>query len=458
MIQILHKNTQNNSNIPTVQTYILLTRKGATNRTITKYNYPHPNGENVLVSNHTFYSTMHSVTRRAFPSTTLNSVRCSKTVMRWLAIWGIIILVLLSIDVSTATQNPLHHPQSASHHFYNDSANNHASRDRNVRVVRGGSTILQPPKPPQQQQQEESSSRAVLEQPPMHYQQQQQQQQQQSNPPIVSSNSNNDDNSHMYFLPKVGLKQITKALLHTSEWNRRLLRGIKHWGKHERIQLVSSSSSSSTPSITYPDGLPNSNRRFQQPHQQLQETNNYQNYGSLPVNVHPSRSWLPPIEKDSGRTFEEEELTLFHAKIPNETQSWGPDLLPYLKHVAEVLDIDEESNGIELVLAMVYLDRACSVETPRRNGIAHCPFLQPRTVHRLGLAALVVAKSATDSNQPQDEVVAKLATSLRIPAAQLQQMVEWMVGALGDDGMYVDLEELKTWSKIWESFVSKTTK
>lgn len=360
--------------------------------------------------------------------------------MRWLAMWAVVtVLVLLSVDVSTATRNPLHHPQQ-----------NHGSSNcnRNVHVVgRGGSTILQPP--PQDQQQypqaeDVPSSRALLEQPPIQYQQQVQQQQQE---PMVSSNNNNPTS----FLPRVRLEQITKALLHTSDWNKRLLRGIKHWGKHKRINLVSASPPSAQPSIAYANGLPNNN--YQQQSQHQQHSVGYQNYGSLPVNVHPSRTWEPPIEQDSGRSLEEEELTLFHAKTSNEARSWGPDLLPYLKHVADVLELDDDGS-IELVLAMIYLDRACSVDTPRSNGVAHCPFVQPRTVHRLGLAALVVAKSVT-SRQNQDHLVEKLSTSLGIPKEQLQLMVEWMLRALGDDETYVGVQELHSWSKIWKKFVSK---
>jgi len=341
--------------------------------------------------------------------------------MRWIAMWGIVVLVLFSIDVSTvtATRNPLHHPGHHYHHDYNHDYNheNNRAHDVHAHALRGGSTILQPPPPPmdqqQQLQQQESSSQAL--QRPMHYPQQEHPQQLE-----ISSNNHNNPTD---FLPKLGLEQITKALLHTSEWNRKFLKGVRHWGKRERLHLASKS-------------LPNS-------------SNCQQQSGSLPVNVHPSRTWRPPIQPNSGRSLEEEELTLFHAKKATAAQSWGPDLLPYLKHITQVLEMKD---NLELVLAMVYLDRACSLETPRSNGIAHLPFLQPRTVHRLGLAALVVAKSAMNGNSPS--IISELSESLGIPTSQLQLMVEWMVGALGDEGLYVGLEELKARAKTWESFLS----
>ena len=317
-------------------------------------------------------------------------------------------------------------------------------------------------------------------------------------------------------MPKINMKLVTRALLHTSEFNRKLSRGVKHWGRHYKNKLASyTSSQQQQKRQSLPSNFGN-HQNQQQQHEQLynnqqqHQTFDAHGYGNIPVNVHPSRTWQPPIEAFSGRDLEEEELTLFHAKIPrtraetseSETESgetaemtekvelrleedqdrgadyWGPDLLPYLEHIAEILhmgdsngngnDNDKSSSEVELLLAMIYLDRACSVETSRSNGVPPCPFCGPRTVHRLGLAALVVAKRAVNSsssnppseyeysNRERDEemLLSKLSTSLGIPNLQLQQMVEWMVAALGDDGMYVGLEGMRTWSRIWESFVS----
>ena len=442
-----------------------------------------------------------SLLRRATsPPCTKNS----KRVVRYFAIWGIVVQVLLSIDVSTATWSPHNPPNGNFNGSWNrNSAPQRESCSQNVHIhlhtLRGGSTILQPPPPPlqgeQQQQQEQNedyqeSSRALLQQQQeILYREQQQQQAMGSNEPTAAAPT--------AFLPKITLKQVTKALLHTTEWNRKLLNGVKHWGRNKRIQIMSSSQSS--PAIEHHSNyqqqwLPHNNNDGNLYHNAVGNSNAM--YGSLPVNVHPSRTWQPPIEASSGRSFEEEELTLFHAKIPRSkstegetvednsdseseaeedqyqephpqeegAQSWGPDLLPYLKHITETLEIDLDSNnGIELVLAMVYLDRACSVDTPRSNGVPPCPFCQPRTVHRLGLAALVVAKKALSANQQNgaaehdtDLLVIKLSLSLGIPKDQLQQMVEWMVAALGDTGLYVGLEEMRAWSRTWESFLSAT--
>jgi hypothetical protein len=156
----------------------------------------------------------------------------------------------------------------------------------------------------------------------------------------------------------------------------------------------------------------------------------------------------------------ESSLTIFHAKIPRKQASgvsrrgaarWGPDMDTYLRALQGLLDIvpldtssstassrsryDESSSSLELTLAMVYLDRACSVEIPRSNGFPPCPFLTPRTCHRLVLAAFLVTLQAVRGIRVR-ELYPKLA-GLGIPQEQLQQMVDWMRGALGDPGLFV---------------------
>lgn len=318
---------------------------------------------------------------------------------------------------------------------------------------------------------------------------------------------------------KIDLKQVTKVLLHTSETNQKLLRGVSHWEKKNRNQLVKTTSSSAS----------STSRRYSEPSETIYRDHaggdhrHHPNpdgvYGSLPVNVHPSRTWQPSVREFSGRTFEDEELTLFHAKIPRSRSSsdaaegsdgattnnadtddasvrsdaktvdgdgdvdgdveplgagaryWGPDLLPYLEHILyDLLGIEKEGSEILLVLSIIYLDRACSVDTPRTNqhqyqyfggsgaAVPHCPFCNPRTVHRLSLSALVVATKAyrrmqTGIDRDDDAVVlSKLARSLGIPLIQLRQMVEWMLLALGDNGLHVSMEELRGWTRSWESF------
>ena len=376
-----------------------------------------------------------------------------------MVVWCIVVLV--SIDVSTATRSPHQQPKEIYTHKYHqdcESRNQNGNQQPNVDYIygdalRGGSTILQPPPPPLQQQHQESEL----------LQQQQQQQQHHHHHRQIPPDHHEEAPS---FIPKINVKQVAKALLHTSEWNRRLLQGLKHWGRH-RNQIPSSQSQQY---IDNQKHQPHNNNKYVHDSQQNM-------YGNLPVNVHPSRAWQPPIQASSGRFLEEEELSLFHAKIPRSRCSppsdldeigedmrgvryWGPDLLPYLEHIVDLLGVDK--NGVEISLAMIYLDRACSVETPRSNGVPSCPFCSPRTVHRLSLSALMISIQAV-RGEPQhlgmteDEYYTRLSLSLGIPLLQLQQMVEWMRAALGDDGLYVTLEEMRTWSRSLEAIFSSSS-
>lgn len=417
-------------------------------------------------------------------TSTMTNKNFKRTLRQCVAVWGLAVVftVLASIDISTATSSPAahnhHHRQASNSNSNSDSnanyrcsSNFHGDGNGNVETLRGGSTILQPPPPPPPLQEEQHESQSQQQSQQQQFEQQLQQhshqlqqhsqqhqlqlQQQQHGPPEHQRVEEHHHQEQVSWVPTIDLGQVARALSHTSGLNRKLRKGVKYWGKYLRQRLED---------VPYPEK------------------------NHLPVNVHPSRSWQPPIQAFSGRLFEEEELSLFHAKIPRDTHGtggmsvgvannevvadhedtdWGPDLLPYLEHIVEMLDMDP--SGVEIVLAMIYLDRACSVETPRGGGggvsVSHgvsvppCPFCEPRTVHRLSLAALVVAFGATSVRSNGDveggndhEILVKLSLSLGIPLVQLEQMVEWMQASLGDDGTYVGREQMQSWSRSWGSF------
>jgi len=165
--------------------------------------------------------------------------------------------------------------------------------------------------------------------------------------------------------------------------------------------------------------------------------------GGQMVHVHPSQQWEPPIRVASD---ESDDLTLFHANAPRDSRTgvkrWGPDLLLYLQHLTTALNIQDDP--LVLKLAILYLDRACSVETPRSHGQEKCPFLVPRTVHRLLLTSLLIAQKAVNPNS-QSEL-----SSLGIPSYQLEQMQDWMRQSLGDMGVYVSESQLADFDETWE--------
>lgn len=219
--------------------------------------------------------------------------------------------------------------------------------------------------------------------------------------------------------PKILLKHMSMALRLTSEWNRRLLQGVHNIRHSFRGKKEKS---------------------------------------SQPVNINPTRSWQHPIS-ESAASLEQEELTIFHAKAPREQEDddavrrgvarWGPELLPYLEYVTELLGITP--SGIEIALAMIYLDRACSVDTIRNNGCSPCPFCTPRTVHRLSLVALLLATVAVRGEEDTFIYINAVESSLGIPAQQLELMVEWMKAALGDEGRFVTVGQMQVWSRTWDS-------
>jgi hypothetical protein len=309
--------------------------------------------------------------------------------------------------------------------------------------------------------------------------------------------------------PNVQLEHVSLALRLTSEWNRRLTNGINRLKKWKKTG--------------------NNN----QGHDEQQQE------GHRPVNVHPSRVWHPPIRNsatnDEGDD-DTDELTVFHAKQPALVASspssclgvrhWGPDMESYLEGLVELFGLNNIKNShkkqnqpstdgntggaaaaansdsgmIELPLAMIYLDRACSVDTPRTlfqgyyhqhqqqqssNGIvggisnggggggrigvvAPCPFCTPRTVHRLALAALLLAVECVHGTQRMEEACARVIEQVSsssttdsssaaallpadMTANQLLPMVQWMKAALGDAGLLVTIDEMKAWVDSWEA-------
>ena len=123
-----------------------------------------------------------------------------------------------------------------------------------------------------------------------------------------------------------------------------------------------------------------------------------------------------------------------------------------------------DKNGLEIIVAMIYIDRACSVETPRSNGVPSLPYCTPRTVHRLSLAALVISNQAVRGKPEHidigedEEMYVRLSLSLGIPLQQLEikEMVQWMRSALGDNRLFVTSEEITAWSRSLEAIFSSS--
>jgi hypothetical protein len=147
-------------------------------------------------------------------------------------------------------------------------------------------------------------------------------------------------------------------------------------------------------------------------------------------------------------------ISIFHAQTPRSRARgearWGPDLETFLRRLVNVVLKSESSDPeLELTLAMIYLDRACSVETPR--SVAQCPFCTPRTVHRLALTAMLVAVAAVRGISDMAPIYGKVEAAFGISAATCQSMMEWMSAALGEAGIFVTPDEMREWKRVWEA-------
>jgi hypothetical protein len=158
---------------------------------------------------------------------------------------------------------------------------------------------------------------------------------------------------------------------------------------------------------------------------------------------------------------ERETLTVFHAKSPRKVKQsgneqhlvgverWGPDVESFLGHLQKALRL----RSVDLIQAMIYLDRACSVETPRTSceAATSLPFCTPRTLHRLTLASLLLAKQTNSPSLTLRQLYYSKLQSLGIPLRELQEMVDTMRVALGDPGLFVGRDQRKEWERTWRN-------
>jgi hypothetical protein len=261
-----------------------------------------------------------------------------------------------------------------------------------------------------------------------------------------------------YRPPETCLEHMSLALRLTGELNRRLHAGTRHCKEQEPVQYEHIRNEQDHDEYEYArrSGSPLHNSRIAEPLRGGESAYmNMQEQSQVPP---PPPLYLPKI-RDTAPTTTTMPLTVFHAKSPRTSKKggpvrrgaarWGPDLLTYLRHLAEVMGLSEEESSLEFAMAMIYLDRACSVETSRNNGMLPCPFCTPRTVHRLCLTAMLVATQAVRGTTLEEYYPGRL-ESLGIPLPQLQQMVDWMTGALGDLGFFLTPGQMAEWRRMWE--------
>jgi hypothetical protein len=147
--------------------------------------------------------------------------------------------------------------------------------------------------------------------------------------------------------------------------------------------------------------------------------------------------------------------TIFHGKKPRPhhqtfyrgVERWGPKLELYLDEIQSTLQCTSPTC---LALALTYIDRACSADT-LRSDLA-CPFLTPRTVHRMLLTAMVTASKAIGRNVSYDKIQDKFGVSEKA----LHEMERWMIGALGEEGVWVSEHDIESLLQKWRSTYRNT--
>mmetsp|Transcript_30554 Transcript_30554/g.37303 ORF Transcript_30554/g.37303 Transcript_30554/m.37303 type:complete len:364 (-) Transcript_30554:81-1172(-) len=140
--------------------------------------------------------------------------------------------------------------------------------------------------------------------------------------------------------------------------------------------------------------------------------------------------------------------TIFHGKKPRPqhqtfrrgVERWGPKLELYLQEIQSTLQC---ASPTCLALALIYIDRACSADTLRSDSA--CPFLTPRTVHRMLLTAMVTASKAIGRNVSYNRIQEKFGVSEKA----LHDMERWMIGAMGEEGVWVSDHDIESLLQKW---------
>jgi hypothetical protein len=105
---------------------------------------------------------------------------------------------------------------------------------------------------------------------------------------------------------------------------------------------------------------------------------------------------------------------------------------------------------------MLYLDRACAIDTPRHLDHLQqppCPFCSPSTIHRLALTAVLVAASANNVSICYKDIE----STFGISHHQCDTMIARMMAALGDDGIFVTPQEMRAFATVWQKRFPEST-
>jgi len=309
------------------------------------------------------------------------------------------------------------------------------------------------------------------------YQQQQQQQQQQLAQAQAEAAQEAAYLSQVASRSRMNARTASLALRLTVEINRRLRRGTEAPPayrntdddslRHLHMDLVDEGEASELPPPP-PPPQPQQHQSSWQMQPFRQKTQEPQNQ-----NEH---EWQPKIRRpdaESGGTYSNcNQHTIFHADRPRNgpvaeslagDKRWRLDLHQYIEEICRAMECSNEDTPLVLARALMYLDRACSVETERHYGYQNessqpCPPLLPQTVHRLVLAAMVLScrVSRGQGGIEYDGAYCEISTQFGVASNSLATMEAVMRDALGGEGLWIDFYKLVQYLSAWrETFTEE---
>lgn len=162
-----------------------------------------------------------------------------------------------------------------------------------------------------------------------------------------------------------------------------------------------------------------------------------------------------------------EEVSIFYSQPLKRT-----NLIDYLRGLYDIFKYD--SDPYVVAITLVYLDRACSLEKFRPvdpytgDQSPSCPHLSAANVHKLYLAANVLALRTYRNELPvmfgrgafNDDITRYYWGMIHnsgdealeaISEFELGNLLEWMVGSLGSEGLAVEVEEVDKFIENWKN-------
>lgn len=166
-------------------------------------------------------------------------------------------------------------------------------------------------------------------------------------------------------------------------------------------------------------------------------------------------------------SLKSEEASIFYSQPSTRT-----DIRSYLQDLYHLLRY--ENDPYVVAITLVYLDRACSLETFRPlepytgDQSPSCPHLSAANVHKLYLAANILALRTYRNELPpmlgrgafNDDITRHYWRMLHnsgdeavkdISEFELGTLLEWMVGSMGSVGLAVQVEEVDSFIENWKN-------